>query len=157
MGKIEFDDLSLGIDVVLNRQSEKKDKKNPIESAKNGMDTEPKFWYWEPETLIGRMLSQESRFLFGPNDIPAGRFLFDIKIEEGDKEGLLWELKRLQGLRPETIFSDIHGFADANAHGKIVSKDYQKTPQRKVASKASKEADAESLEKESTQEHKKKQ
>ena len=80
-------------------------------------EEEIKFWYWEPETLMGRMLSQESRFLFGPQDIPEAAY-FSIDIEEDHKEDLLAELVRQQGLRPETVFSDIHGFADINARNK---------------------------------------
>lgn len=114
MGDIEAGDLSAGVDVVLDpgklwesqlkRQSERGDKGKAAEGVKNGVDKEPKFWYWESETLVGRMLSQESRFLFGPNDIPEGDFLFDIGVDEGDKDGLLWELEQQQGLRPETVF-----------------------------------------------------
>ena len=82
-----------------------------------GEEERIRLWYWEPETLMGRMLSQESRFLFGPQDIPEDIYLH-IDIEEEDKEGLLRELRQQQGLRPETVFSDIHGFADINARDK---------------------------------------
>ena len=94
-----------------------------------------RFWYWEPETLMGRMLSQESRFLFGPQDIPKGLY-FHIDIEEEHKEDLLIELGRQQGLRPETVFSDIHGFADINARGKPLKiksyEDYMRSGMNKL-------------------------
>ena len=75
----------------------------------------PQFSHWDPEVLMGRMLSQNSQFLFGPRDIPKGGFLESIKIEGKHSKDLLEELKRQQGLRSDTIFADIHGFADANA------------------------------------------
>ena len=99
------------------REDSKKQKKDGEARRLKGEENRIRFWYWEPETLMGRMLSQESRFLFGPQDIPKSNYLY-IDIEEGHKEGLLKELRQQQGLRPETVFSDIHGFADINARGK---------------------------------------
>lgn len=77
--------------------------------------TEPQFWHWDPEILMGRMLSQSSQFLFGPQDIPESGYCESIVIKKDHKKELLEELEKQQGLRPETVFADIHGFADANA------------------------------------------
>ena len=76
---------------------------------------ESRFWHWDPEVLMERMLSQSSQFLFGPQDIPEGGFCKSIVIKKYHKKELLEELQKQQGLRPETVFADIHGFADANA------------------------------------------
>lgn len=73
------------------------------------------FWYWQPEALMGRILSQASRFIFGPNDfseldeVSYGSICKEILVRKEDKEELLEELKSRHGLIPETIFSDIHG------------------------------------------------
>ena len=80
-------------------------------------DEASRFWHWDPEILMGRMLSQNSQFLFGPQGIPEGGFRDSIEIKGKDKKDLLEELEQQQGLRPDTIFSDIQGFADANTRG----------------------------------------
>lgn len=102
------------------RQSKDDEKTNPSSEDAPAQskisDQETQFWHWEPEILLDRMLSQESRFLFGPQEIPEGKY-FSIEIDGEDKEGLLRELERKQGLRPESVFADIHGFATANTRG----------------------------------------
>ena len=103
------DDLKYGISEILRFETR--------ETEGVGQPSQKlKFWYWYPETMIGRMLSQESRFLFGPEDIPEGDYLFSIRIEDKDKEQLLVEMKRHYGLSPESVFSDIRGFATANTY-----------------------------------------
>ena len=104
-------------------------------------EKKPKFWYWHPETLMDRMLSQESRFLFGSEDVPdgegfsQGEYLFSITIREVDKKQLLEELKQVYGLSQESIISDIYGFAGNNKHNMPFQrkrvKDYRKEGIRK--------------------------
>lgn len=109
--RIGSDDLKFSIRKILCFETRGAEDKSQL-----FRDETPKFWYWHPETLMGRMLSQESRFLFGIRDIPCGRYLSDIRIKEGDKEPLLEELKQHHGLSQETIVSDIRGFATMNNH-----------------------------------------
>lgn len=109
--RIGSDDLKFDIRKILRFETRGTEDKNQLPR-----DETPKFWYWHPETLMGRMLSQESRFLFGLRDIPCGSYLLDIRIKEGDKEPLLKELEEHHGLSQETIVSDIHGFATMNNH-----------------------------------------
>ena len=116
LGKVSSNKLKKPISYFLHPILKKQKKDGKIRKLER-REERIRFWYWEPETLMGRMLSQESRFLFGPQDIPNDAY-FCIDIEEGDKEDLLRELRQQQGLRPETVFSDIHGFADINARGK---------------------------------------
>ena len=127
LGKVNSEELKEQVNYFLHPvlQSErsgsaeylKKQKKDGKTRKLIGEEERIRLWYWEPETLMGRMLSQESRFLFGPQDIPEDIYLY-IDIEKEHKEGLLRELRQQQGLRPETVFSDIHGFADINARDK---------------------------------------
>ena len=110
--RIVSDDIKLSISKILRfetRGEEDISRLLPEEEV-------PKFWYWHPETLMGRMLSQESRFLFGLGDIPHGDYLLNIRIKKEDKESLLTELKQHHGLSRETVASDIHGFATMNNH-----------------------------------------
>lgn len=79
-------------------------------------DVRSKFWYWHPEAFMARMLIQESRFLFGSEDIPVKEYLFSVPIKKTDKKKLLVELKRYCGLSRESIFPDIHGFATIHNH-----------------------------------------
>ena len=127
LGKVRSDELGKRIDYFLHPESRLTKAQN--EAGEQALENDKKlrqfeeerdrirFWYWEPETLMGRMLSQESRFLFGPQDIPRDHYFY-IDIEEEHKEILLRELRQQQGLRSETVFSDIHGFADINARDK---------------------------------------
>ena len=127
LGKVHSDELEKKIDYFLHPESRLTKVQNETDSQMSENSEELRqlkeerdkirFWYWEPETLMGRMLSQESRFLFGPQDIPEDAYFY-IDIREEHKENLLRELIQQQGLRPETVFSDIHGFADINARGK---------------------------------------
>lgn len=102
-----------------------------------------KFWYWHPETLMGRMLSQESRFLFGPKDVSDSnqeerlflppQYLFSIKVKQKHKEQLLEELNRHCGLNRRSIFSDIHGFVTVNNHRtSFQKKDYVQEGKEKI-------------------------
>ena len=127
LGKVRSDELEKKIDYFLHPESRSKKAGNEAgeQTSENSEELRQleeerdkvKFWYWEPETLMGRMLSQESRFLFGPQGIPEEICLY-IEIEEEHKDGLIRELRQQQGLRPETVFSDIHGYADINARNK---------------------------------------
>lgn len=123
--RIGSNDIDCSISKILRFETRK---------TRNQNKDSPKFWYWHPETLMGRMLSQESRFLFGLEDIPddgaeeilpKGLYLFNIQIQKEDKEMLLMELKQHHGLSQESIISDIQGFAVAN--------NYQASFQRKSA------------------------
>lgn len=76
---------------------------------------ESRFWHWDPGVLMERMRSQGSQFLFGPQDIPEGGFCESIVVDKNDKEKLLEELEKQRGLRTDTVFADIDGFANANA------------------------------------------
>lgn len=131
---VRSDELGKKIDYFLDPKRERKNKEN--ESKENESleqvyrkiiekeNLKPRFWCWKPRPLMRRMLSQSSRFIFGPDDIfkfgPDNTFekvkLYDyIKIEAEDKEDLLLELEQQQGLKAQDIFSDIHGFASVNA------------------------------------------
>ena len=122
LGKVRSDELKKEIGYFLCFGLVKVENDEEVQQQENDQELEEgedkiRFWYWEPETLMGRMLSQESRFLFGSQDIPKNT-CFCIEIDEEHKEGLLGELRCQQGLHPETVFSDIHGFASINARGK---------------------------------------
>ena len=116
LGKVSSKKLKKSIDHFLH-PTLKKPKKDGSPRKLRIRENKIRFWYWEPETLMGRMLSQESRFFFGPQDIPEDAYFY-IDIKGDHKKDLLIELERQQGLRPETVFSDIHGFADINARGR---------------------------------------
>lgn len=95
---------------------EKKSIREILTSPLSENENSPaRFFHWDPEVLMGRMLSQNSQFLFGFEDIPSGGFLVSIIIDGSHKKDLLKELERHQGLRPESVFADMQGFADANA------------------------------------------
>lgn len=117
--RIGSNDLECDISKILRFGTRKTGDKSQMPQAVN----EPKFWYWHPETLMGRMLSQGSRFLFGLEGTPdddkgffTGENIFDIKIKKEHKKQLLDELKQHHGLSQENIFFDIHGFATINNH-----------------------------------------
>lgn len=135
--RIGSKDLEYNIDEVLHFET-RKIEEDVHSFQKRG---KPKLWYWHPETLMGRMLSQESRFLFGLEDIPSqGIFSreehpFSIRVKKEDKEELLLELKQHCGLSHESIVSDIQGFTIINNHEKPFYRkgigDYQQEGKRK--------------------------
>lgn len=115
--RIGSNDLECNISEILCfKTREAKDVSQTPQIMKN-----PDLWYWHPETLMGRMLSQGSRFLFGSEetlDVDNKFFsegcIFDIEIKQACKKQLLDELKKHNGLSQENIFFDIHGFATIN-------------------------------------------
>ena len=115
--RVESSDLEHSIGAILRFETRE------VEDG-NQMDQKPKFWYWHPRVFMERMLSQESRFFFGPRDIPDDikegpfrkKYLFDVKVRKEHKEKLLIELKQRHGLSPESVTPDIHGFAAVNNH-----------------------------------------
>lgn len=123
--RIGSNDIGCSISKILRFETRKTESQNRLFDTLIQNKDSPKFWYWHPETLMGRMISQESRFLFGLEDIPddgaeeilpKGLCLFNIQIQKEDKEMLLIELKQHHGLSQESIVSDIQGFAVANNH-----------------------------------------
>ena len=140
--EIEPQDLKKDIGEFLNFEMDEAERKNPLGrpllAAKKS-----KFSYWHPEVLMGRMLSQESRFLFGPRDIPDNEgegllfakkeYLFSINVKQEHKRQLLEDMKRHCGLSQESIFSDIHGFADTNHYQVLFRrKDYLQEGEKKL-------------------------
>lgn len=123
LGEVRSDEIGKLISYFFHPEARKTEDGEKAKPTRKNASKRPKtpdekiqFWYWEPEILLDRMLSQESRFFFGPRDVPEGKYS-SIVIEEQDKEGILEELRRQQNLRSESVFADIHGFAAANTRG----------------------------------------
>ncbi|MCY4038383.1 MAG: FRG domain-containing protein [Hyphomicrobiales bacterium] len=112
LGRIGSNNLDHEINKILRFETTEKKEDQP----QLFRDTRLKFWYWHPESFMARMSIQESRFLFGSEDIPMKEYLFNVRIEKEDKKELLVELKRNHGLSRESIFPDIHGFAAIQSH-----------------------------------------
>ena len=120
--KVRSDELDEAIDYFLDPKRPRKEEnteKQISNGAEQSNNKKPKFWCWEPRTfLMGRMLSQASRFIFSSCDISQkGKLYHEIEIAAEDKKGLLLELELQQGLKPQNIFSDIPGLASVNARG----------------------------------------
>lgn len=137
--QIGSDDLGCSIGEILRFETRE------AEQAKQASQhiRRPRFWYWYPETLMGRMLSQGSRFLFGlenalddGKDFVVGKNIFDIEVKQAHKKQLLDELIQRHGLSQENIFFDIHGFATINNHRTFFrwrdTGDYFKEGRRKI-------------------------
>lgn len=113
LGRIGPNNLSHKISDILRFEIAEKEEG---EQPSLFQDARLKFWYWHPEVFMARMSIQESRFLFGSEDIPIREYLFSITVDKEDKEELLVDLKQHQGLSRESIFPDIHGFAIIQSH-----------------------------------------
>ena len=121
--RIGSKDLKYGIGEILRFETRRREGENFLYSkslfSHSSGGKYSRFWYWHPETLMGRMLSQESRFIFGLEDISdgeGGMILKRLRVDAVDKEPLLAELEQYYGLNRESIVPDIQGFADANNH-----------------------------------------
>ena len=77
----------------------------------------PNLWKWEPWHQNNRILAQKAVFVFGPEDITEADYQSAI-IKQNKKQGLLDELKVKHGIDEEYLFSDLTGFAIANAQHK---------------------------------------
>lgn len=138
--KIRSDELEEDIDYFLNPENKRnvnKEQKRASRGIVEADNKKPKFWRWEPTPSMDRMLSQASRFIFSSEDISEKKGLYyEITIAAGDKEGLLLELEQQQGLKLQSIFSDIQGLASVNARGMPhrfkQSRDYVKMGKEKM-------------------------
>ncbi len=133
--RIGPNDLKYDIDKFLHLESREKEGGTQL--------LQGDIWYWHPETLMGRMLSQESRFLFSSKDIPDNdqgerlflpkQYLLSIKVKQEHKGQLLEELNRHCGLNRRSLFSDIHGFVAVNNHQTpFQRKDYVQEGKEKI-------------------------
>lgn len=116
--KVRSDELEEPIKYFLNPETRRIGEKEKKQISHGISDRKPRFWCWDPGPLMGRMLSQASRFIFSSYNISQEKNLYrEIRIEAKDKEGLLLELEQQQGLKPQNIFSDIPGLASINVRG----------------------------------------
>lgn len=83
---------------------------------------EEKLWNWTPPNQNNRILPQRSVFIFGSDNIREDDYQ-SIEIAHAKKQNLLDELDKKFGINEEYLFSDLNGFASANAHNKIYRPD----------------------------------
>jgi len=77
-----------------------------------------KFWLWKPDNINGRIARQDSVFVFGLEKFKVkDRRVIVVPIPPQWKKPILKFLKVYLGIKAETIFPDIDGYA--NAHSKI--------------------------------------
>ncbi len=97
-----------------------------IQHTKRQNKALPCFWVWEPTKLNERIIRQESVFLFGLRKFPKQMDMEDsvnyseIIIPADDKADIRNELENYFGVRAETIFDDLQGYA-LNANGSPIA------------------------------------
>ena len=97
-----------------------------IQHTKRQNKALPCFWIWEPSKLNERIARQESVFLFGLRKFPRQIDTEDsinyseIIIPATDKADIRNELENFFGVRAETIFDDLQGYA-LNANGSHIA------------------------------------
>lgn len=84
-------------------------------------------WYWKPsDDLCKRSEKQQSVFVFGWGlywKYDTGKLVDELKIliiSAENKKGILKELEKRYDISEQTLFPDIHGFAQSNSHDKII-------------------------------------
>lgn len=74
-------------------------------------------WYWTPEGLNSRIQKQDSVFVFNGSGVWPEPFS-TIPVRRKDKVSLLDELGDLLNISEESLFGDIHGFAQLHGAGR---------------------------------------
>ena len=81
-----------------------------------------KLWKWTPSNLSNRIVAQNSVFVFGERKIEKERWHYEeIKVDASSKGEIREELKEKFGITEESLFSDLTGFSQSNAHGRPYS------------------------------------
>lgn len=78
--------------------------------------TTNKLWVWEALRLNERIASQKSVFVFGGKEIDEG--IPAVLICKDVKQDILSDLSKTFGISSESLFPDLPGFAQLNAHDK---------------------------------------
>jgi hypothetical protein len=99
-----------------------------IESVLN--DSRPGIWYWKaPDDLpCKRSEKQQSVFVFGWGlywKYDTKELINELKIliiSAENKKSILKELEEKYDISEQTLFPDIHGFAQSNSHDKIIQR-----------------------------------
>lgn len=98
-----------------------------IESALE-LNSNPVIWYWEaPDDLpCKRSKKQQSVFVFGWGlywKYNTDRLIDELKIlviSAENKKNILKDLENKYEISEQTLFPDVHGFAQSNSHDKII-------------------------------------
>ncbi len=90
-------------------------------------DTSRYIWYWKPsDNLCKRSEKQQSVFIFGWGlywKYDTKKLIAELKtliIAGENKKDILKELEERYDISEQTLFPDIHGFAQANSHDKMI-------------------------------------
>ena len=77
-----------------------------------------KLWVWRPPNIETRIVSQDSRFVFGKATILPYQFTKILTVKKEHKTPILDALSTLN-VTEENLFNDFHGFAEINGARKI--------------------------------------
>jgi len=90
-------------------------------------DTSRYIWYWKPsDDLCKRNEKQQSVFVFGWGlywKYDTEKLIDELKIliiSGENKKDILKELEERYDISEQTLFPDIHGFAQSNSHDKMI-------------------------------------
>ena len=119
---INNDAFKTGKLTYLNKDNAKKDIQYLLRNTqKTSMyldENRHKFWLWKPDNINGRIARQDSVFVFGLEKFYINDHkVIVIPIPPQWKRPILKFLKVYLGIKAETIFPDIDGYA--NAHSKV--------------------------------------